>query len=380
MASLFKMSGKPFWYLRHKVDGEWKKSSTGLRHDDPNETAKARALRAEAEASEFRSAPVSKIGWEWVDRFVATSGLSENTKIRYNGAWGWVQMFLQENRLDIASVRYSHVEDYIVWRVGRKKKSGKSGGRNTAIQEVKFLQMVMNEAVRRSLIVANPLASLKLHKDETKVKRAFTPEEIELCREAVKSREEWMRVCFEIGFFTGCRLRETRIPLTCIDLEAAVPTITFPTPKGGQRKAFSIPIPSALFPLFSEMKKEKRRTHTIASFPFQPSRCWQNFFQSVGIKGVSYHCLRVTKITQMRREGVPREVAMRLVNHSSELIHLLYDRHQVQDLAAFADAGTGGFSAAMLQSPTKKPSRSPKGKTGRPKVFGRSGRKSRSRA
>jgi hypothetical protein len=96
-----------------------------------------------------------------------------------------------------------------------------------------------------------------------------------------------MRVCFEIGLFTGCRLRENRIPLTCIDLEAAVPTIPFPSPKDGQRKAFSIPIPSALFPLFCEMKKERRRTHTIASFPFQPSRCWQIFFQSVGIKGVS---------------------------------------------------------------------------------------------
>ena len=102
------------------------------------------------------------------------------------------------------------------------------------------------------------------------LKRAFTLDEIELCREAVKSREEWMRVCFEIGLFTGCRLRENRIPLTCIDLEAAVPTIPFPTPKDGQRKAFSIPIPSALFPLFREMKKERRRTHTIASFRFNP--------------------------------------------------------------------------------------------------------------
>jgi hypothetical protein len=128
------------------------------------------------------------------------------------------------------------------------------------------------------------------------------------------------------------------------------------------------------------MKKEKRRTHTIASFPFQPSRCWQNFFQSVGIKGVSYHCLRVTKITQMRREGVPREVAMRLVNHSSELIHLLYDRHQVQDLAAFADSGTGGFSAAMSQSRSKTPSLRPRETKGRPKVSGRSEKKIRSLA
>lgn len=380
MASLFKMPGKPFWYIRHKIDGAWKKSSTGLRHDDPNQTAKARALRAEAEAAEFRSAPISKIGWEWVDRFLETSGFADNTLIRYNGAWAWVQQFLQENRLDMASIRYPHVEDYIIWRIGRKKRSGKRAGRNTAIQEVKFLQMLMNEAVRRNLIIANPLATLKLHRDEPKLKRAFTSEEIERCREALKTREEWMRVCFEIGLFTGCRLRETRIPLSCIDLEAAVPTITFPAPKGGQRKAFSIPIPAGLFPLLESMKRDKRRTHTIDEFPFQPSRCWQNFFQSVKVKGVCFHCLRVTKITQMRREGVPREVAMRLVNHSSELIHLLYDRHRVQDLAAFADAGTGDFSASMPQNPTRKPSPRPKETKGRPKASARSGKKIRSRA
>ncbi len=360
------MPGKPFWYLRHKVDGEWKKSSTGLRHDDPNETAKARALRAEAEGSEFRSAPVSKIGWEWVDRFIETSGLAENSKVRYMGAWAWLQLFFQEQRLDIASVRYSHVEDYIVWRVGRKKKSGKKAGRNTAIQEIKILQGFMNEAVRRDLLGANPLATLKVRKTTPKRKRALLPEEIATCREALLTEPEWMRAAFEIALFTGCRLRETRIALDDVDLDSHIPTITFSTPKGGSKVAFSIPTPKALMPLLRDMR-HKGQSHTIDAFPFQPSRRWQQFFQKLGIEGVCFHCLRVTKITQMRREGVPREVAMRLVNHSSELIHLLYDRHQVQDLAEYANAGLAGYAAATPQSRSKKPSRRPKGMREQPK-------------
>ncbi len=376
MASLFKKNGKPFWYLRHKQDGVWKKSSTGLRHDDPNDTAKARTLRAEAEASELREVPLAKIGWEWVDRFIDTSGLAENSKIRYRGAWGWVQLFLQENRLDIGFVRYSHVEDYIVWRVGRKKKSGKRAGRNTAIQEIKILQMILNEAVRRGLVAANPLAVLKVRRDEAKKKRAFTAEEIEQCREALKAEPEWMRVSFEIALFTGCRLRETRVALTDIDLDAEIPTITFAAPKGGTRAAFSVPLPEALIPMLRDMERRKM-SHTIDKFPFQPSRRWQQFFQKLGIEGVCFHCLRVTKITRMRREGVPREVAMRLVNHSSELVHLLYDRHRVQDLAEYANAGLAGFSAATPRSPTKTPSRRPREKTGRSKAAGRSGTKTR---
>lgn len=378
MASLFKMPGKPFWYLRHKVGEEWKKSSTGLRHDSPTDTAKAKKLRAEAEASELRPAAVVRAGWDWVPGYIDALHLSEKTAVRYHGAWSWVSMWLQGEKLELAEIRYRHVQEYIAWRL--KTKHRKRASRNTAILEAKLLAQVMGEAVRRELVAANPLAGLKLRRDEPERKRCFTEEEIASCRKALKEREEWMRVCFEIALFTGCRLRETQIPLRHIDLDADVPTVTFPSPKGGVAKAFSIPVPTALMPMFREMKKEKRRTHTISEFPFQPSRCWQNFFKSVGIEGVCFHCLRVTKITQMRREGVPREVAMRLVNHSSELVHLLYDRHRVQDLAAFADAGTGGFAAAMPQNPTKTPSRPPRGKRAPTKSNSRSGKKIPSRA
>ena len=77
--------------------------------------------------------------------------------------------------------------------------------------------------------------------------------------------------------------------------------------------------------------------------PFQPSRKWGHFFKMLGLDHLCFHCSRVTKVTRLRREGVPREVAMRLVNHSSELIHLLYDRHRVDDLRAYSDAGSAGL-------------------------------------
>ncbi len=345
MASLFKMNGKPFWYLRHKVNGVWKKSSTGLRHDDPNETAKAKAIRATAEAKEYSESPSVSGGWDWVEDFIKGSGIRETSQSRYIGCWRWLQIFLLEKHLSVGSVRYRHVSEYIAWRVGRKKKSGKRAGRNTAIQEVKILALIMGEAVRKEMIVASPLAELKLAKEDAKPKRAFTADEIAQCREALKGKPEWMRVSFEISLCTGCRINETRIPMDCIDLESKVPTMTFPVPKGGKKKAFSIPVPSPLLGLFREMKADGR-THTFDAFPFQASRIWMDFFKSLKIEGVCFHCLRVTKVTLMRREGVPREVAMRLVNHSSELIHMLYDRHQVIDLAKWADSGIAGFSSS----------------------------------
>lgn len=351
MASLFKKPNSPFWQLRRKEDGKWLKESTGLRIDDPDETLEARTLRARAEAKEHQRAIVDHAGWDWVDHYLRSTGLRPKSITKYLTNWKWLSFFLAEMEIGVRDVRYQHSGEYIDWRVGRRKRTGKAAGRNTAIQEVKLLSSVLNEAVRRGLITANPMAGLRLKKTLAKKKPALTDEEIDACRKALteQSKEQpetkWMEVAFDIALATGCRLRETRIPLQCVDLETTMPTLTFPAPKGGEENAFTIPLPSVLVPMFTEMKKEKRE-HTIAAFPFQPSRAWQHFFRRAGLSHLTFHCLRVTKVTRLRRQGVPREVAMRLVNHSDEMIHLLYDRHQVQDLAAFRDAGIGGHASA----------------------------------
>ena len=52
MAYLYRKNRSPFWYIQY-LDSDRKKhdKSTGLRADDVNDTAKARALRAELEAT-----------------------------------------------------------------------------------------------------------------------------------------------------------------------------------------------------------------------------------------------------------------------------------------------------------------------------------------
>jgi hypothetical protein len=47
-----------------------------------------------------------------------------------------------------------------------------------------------------------------------------------------------------ISLHTGCRLREIRVQLNCFDSKED--KIPFSSPKGGEDRAFSIPMPSAL--------------------------------------------------------------------------------------------------------------------------------------
>lgn len=337
MAYLYRKPTSPFWYVVY-FDGDHKRvhRSTGLRADDPNDTSKAKALRAELEAKEHQRSPAaSNDAWDnWVLKYLERHCKSDRTFQRYTGNWKWLVLWLQTRRLHSPrTITYRLALEYLDWRTSFKKKTGKRVGRNTAIMELKLLAMIMGEAVRLGYVESNPLVSLKLKRDKPAKKPEMTDKEIKTIRVALKDEPEWMQVAFEIALHTGCRLRETRIPVECLDFEED--KITFPSPKGGEDRAFSVPMPTALRPLLERIRKSKKR-YTL-EFPFQPSRRWQQFFIKMKMPHLCFHCLRVTYVNRLRRAGVPREVAMRMVNHSSELVHQIYQRERVDDLVPWRD-------------------------------------------
>ena len=339
MASLYKKQNSPFWFVQFiDADGLRRNKSTGLRADNPAETVKARALRAQLETKELNrnAGEVSGGGWDtWVPQYLERHCQSPRTLDRYIGTWSWLAYWLQEKHYHSPrAITYRNALEYLDWRTNYKKKTGKTAGRNTAIMELKLLAMIMGEAVRLGHADANPLVSLKLRRDKSAKKPELTDQEICEIREALKAEPEWMQIAFDISLHTGCRLRETRLPVNCIDFTEN--KITFSSPKGGEGRAFSIPMPSALRPRLTRICKSGRKF--TVEFPFQPSRRWQQFFIKIGKPHLCFHCLRVTYVNRLRRAGVPREAAMRLVNHSSELIHQIYQREKVDDVTQWRDA------------------------------------------
>lgn len=339
MASIYKKQNSPFWFVQFvDSNGVRRNKSTGLRTDDPKETVKARALRAELEAKELNrnGGEISGGSWDtWVPQYLERHCESPRTLERYTGNWQWIALWLQENRYHSPrAITYRKALEYIGWRTSYKKRTGRTVGRNTAIMELKLLAMIMGEAVRLDHADANPLVSLKLRRDKSPKKPELTNKEIDQIRNALKREPEWMQIAFDIALHTGCRLRETRLPLNCLDFREN--KITFPTPKGGEDRAFSIPMPTALRPLLQRIRRAKRK-YTV-EFPFQPSRRWQQFFIKIEKPHLCFHCLRVTYVNRLRRAGVPREAAMRLVNHSSDLVHQVYQREKVEDVAQWRDA------------------------------------------
>ncbi len=113
-------------------------------------------------------------------------------------------------------------------------------------------------------------------------------------------------------------------------------------------------MPTAIRPLLERLRLAKSR-YTL-KFPFQPSRRWQQFFIKIKTMHLFFHCLRVTYVNRLRRAGVPREAAMRLVNHALELVHQIYQREKVDDVVQWRDAvrfpGTNSSAARTTTTPT----------------------------
>jgi integrase len=338
MASLHKDPRSPYWQLQYKDgNGKRKIKSTGYRWDDPVQTKEARIARASAEAKELAVDRVSANGAAfdtWVPDFLVRHSKRASTLNRYQGRWAWLVMWMQESKVKgPEQITYQRALDYLKWRTEYvHPRTKKKCCRNTAVYDIRLLQLVMGEAVRMGHVAANPLASLRIAKEPVKKKREITPDEICKIQKHLAKRKEWMRTSFQIALHTGCRLFETAIQLKYVDF--AEKRLTFIDPKGGETRAFSIPLPPALEPIFKDLQAKGRATSL--ELPPLASRQWQRFFDQIGMPDVTFHCIRVTFINQLRRAGIPREVAMRLVNHASDTVHQIYQRETVDDLRAWA--------------------------------------------
>lgn len=243
--------------------------------------------------------------------------------------------FLAENGLTTPmAVRYEHAEAYLRWREAQKRHAGKPICHNTAVIEAKMMKTVLAEACLRGFVDRNPWDGFRPRKDDTEEKPEITAAESARIGRALESAPPWMRRSWQIAMATGCRLRETRIEIRRqINFEEG--TIWFPSPKGGRRKAYAIPLPRTLRPALEEWAAAGDRW--TLDFPPCPSKDWRFFLNDLGLPHLCFHCTRVTFISKLARSNVPLAVAMRLVNHASKTIHRIYQRINLDDLRRWAD-------------------------------------------
>lgn len=347
MAWLFKKSGSPYWYLGYKKSTGKPAESLRLRWDDPAQTREARDRLREANADEKFVKGDEQRFTKWVPALLQLrySGNAENLKA-YTNRWRTLETFLTSRRiLYPKDVTGQTAWDFLMWRTGPQKREGgvRRAKKNTALEDLKAFRMLMRHAVAVGYASRNAIADVRIPWDDPKQKQEIEPDHLLVITKALKQKPLWMRTMFAIGFYTGCRLNDSRLLLKHVDLDRKL--LHFPEPKG--KKPFTIPIPPPLLPLLTQIKASG------AKFAFDPGRpmrntamTWIHFFRSLQMP-YSYHSLRCSFISRCIRAGIQETVTLRLVNHSSVLVNRLYQKFRGEDLRSAVDS----MSFPSLETP-----------------------------
>ena len=276
----------------------------------------------------------------WVDPWLRDRYRNQpKTLLSYLGAWKQLAFFFAEQKIACPRLlTYQHAVDFAHWREAQvKKRSKKKVSRNTALHNLTVLSRVMREAIRRGFAISNPCAKMgeDLPSDPAPKKPEFTAEQIDAVRKELrKRRAKWMLAAFEIDLHQGCRLSATSIPFDRIDFERN--TITF-FEKGarGRKAVFTTAMHPGIRGLLLRIKSTGAKETLI--LPRFASRCFARVMQKLGLPH-TFHCTRVTVITQLARSGVPVQQAMSFVHHGDWAIHRIYQRLAAPDMGACIDA------------------------------------------
>lgn len=257
----------------------------------------------------------------WVPLYIEARYRNPVTRRRVLNAWASLSEYLTNEKIYAPqNLTYRHCMDYLPWRK-------QSASHNTALLELKMLNVICKEAVRRGIISNSPAAGLGIGRERGREKPELSDDDIAKIRAALKTEPAWMSHAFEIALHQGCRLSETGIFTSDIDLNKGV--LHFRKTKGD--KPFSVPLNPLLQPLLQKLivGAEDR----IFEMPLNAARDFHRFFKKLALPKVTFHSTRVTVASRLARSGYSITKAMRLLGHSSELVHKQYQRLQPEDVA-----------------------------------------------
>jgi site-specific recombinase XerD len=330
MAFLLRKKRSPFFYIRYRdlETGGWKDENTKLRADHPKEALKAvrEANRRTSEEAVVRPSRGENFQ-DWAFYYISEHYRNEETKKRALYFWSTIAVWLHESGLKHPrEVEYRHAQEYMNWRTGE---GGEHAGWNTARHEVKFLSFLLNEAIRRGYTESNGIALARLPLRAAKLKREIKTEEIGPVRKALAEGEPWMATAFELQLHLGCRFSETRLSKKQINLKAGTITITdAKRQETDDRKNFTVPINPQLDAFLQAIPWYDG--FTLPPLHRTMNRDY-NALLNKGARGLTSHCLRVSFVSRCHRSGLGEHEAMRLVNHSTRLVHRMYSRLNVED-------------------------------------------------
>jgi integrase len=340
MASYYKRSASPFYWLRYqRPDGTWADRSSKVRIDSNGSLRKIKQITAEHTMRELhvdRSGQSNRFD-VWVPGFLRDQYANPKTLARYTNAWSAIGTYLDHiNVISPLQVTYQICRAYPQFRTDPPRNVMRARTFNTALTELKVFSAILQEAVRRGYINANPCLKLGYKRMPPKQKPEITHDEQCKIESALRKQEPWMQESWDVAMRQGCRLSETAAPLHNIDLRRG--TISF---LGKGNRTHTAPLHDDLVPLVRMAQKHKR--HQLVELPKYAAKKWHQFLRRIGLPHLSFHCTRVTVVTRIARDGHSMAQTKAYVGHASDTVHAIYQRLTPADVRHLG---------AALSSPT----------------------------
>lgn len=330
MASFYKRPNSPFYWIRRRGPlGDVERVSSGIRIHAPGALRRIQQRVIDERQKEQRLAGdgAGALFREWVESWISYHYANAKTAARARNAWAWISLFLEEKGIvHPEEVTYAILHEYMRWRT-EPGEGQRRAAWNTALLEVRMFGTILQEAVARGWLVANPCARLRLGRRNTKEKRPITRAE-EMTW--LPKLEGWMRDAFIVGVRQGCRLSEVAVPMDRVDLAAGV--LVFRVKGGGLHAA----------PLHPDVRAIAERrlaegADVLVELGTHPSKAFCQFFDAAGAPEISFHCLRVTVVTRLAQAGVPESKAMQYVGHASRMVHDIYRKLRASDVSGLTE-------------------------------------------
>jgi len=245
----------------------------------------------------------------------------------------------------ISRIKPADIQSYMTKRL----KNGVAVG--TLRQDMKVLTGLFNRARKEGICELNPVATVDLPLEDATERRIFTPKEIQAIIDNCPNHE-WKTLVM-IGIYTGARISDcTNFTWGAFDFESEIINYQQRKIRKGRMALVSIPMFEDLRDWLLELKLSvapKLDQPVMPSFfgknpggKSGPSTKFMEILEKAGIdpeyqkKGANkvpkkcFHSFRHTFSTKLQDNGVPQDVRMLLVGHTSAAVHSKYSHAQLK--------------------------------------------------
>jgi integrase len=255
------------------------------------------------------------------------------------------------------------LDEYRAARAAVVTRRGRAPTVSTVNREIVLLHRVLNFAVSRRLIAANPI------KGAVKLLREPPPPDVVVDERGIAAilaelRDEQARAWTILAFESGMRRGEIR-RLCWHQLDWAAGTIAIPGAHTKNGKGRVVEFPARSQAALAALARAGDRVFTR-----HPRFLYGLYVAAVNVTGVvgadgkrpTWHALRRSYVTLMRRRGVQESVVMRLSGHRDRSVFERYNVIVHDDVKAAIEANAAGRAKEIAQlrtAPRRPPRQSP---------------------